>query len=949
MSSKNLVNTKDYIVVKGARENNLKNIDITIPKDKFVVITGLSGSGKSSLAFDTIYAEGQRRYLESLSSYARQFLGGNEKPDVDSIDGLSPSISIDQKTTSHNPRSTVGTVTEIYDYLRLLYARIGKPYCKNGHGLIKTLSTKQIVDNIFKFEDNSKIQILSPIVMQEKGTFKNKFEELKRIGFLRLRVDNNIYSLDEEIELDKNKKHTIEIIIDRVVLNKDTPTRSRIYEAVEKALKESNGKVTVLCDESEYSYSQTHACDVCGFSIPELEPRLFSFNSPIGACKYCNGLGFTYEPDEAKIFVNKDLSIYEGGIEYYKNVITDPPYDLKKMMAMWEHYKIDMFKPVKNLTKEERSIILYGSDEPISYSIELSNGKKVESQEYIEGVANLIKRRYHETTSEAAREFYSKFMSNIPCNVCHGKKLSDESLSVKINETDIIELTEKNITSLSKFFLELSLSESDQKIANLALKEIVNRLSFLENVGLNYLTLSRAAATLSGGESQRIRLATQIGSSLTGVLYVLDEPSIGLHQKDNEKLINTLKNMRDLGNTLIVVEHDEDTMMASDHLIDIGPGAGIYGGNVVAQGTVEEVMKNHDSITGKYLSKKLKIEVPKTRRGGNGKVIEIIGASGNNLKNVDVKFPLGKFIAVTGVSGSGKSTLVNETLIKGIEQKISNPFIIPKPFKKIKGTEFIDKLVKVSQDPIGRTPRSNPATYVSVFDDIRDLYTKTKESKARGYDKGRFSFNVKGGRCENCCGDGVIKIEMHFLPDVYVKCTECGGKKYNEETLQVLYKGKSIYDVLEMSVDEAIEFFYDNPQIKRKLDLMHDVGLSYLKLGTPSTQLSGGEAQRIKLAKYLQKKPTGKTIYVLDEPTTGLHVHDISKLINVLNFIVDHGDTVIVVEHNLDLIKVADYIIDLGPDGGDNGGRVIATGTPEQIIHKKEVSYTGEFLEKIME
>lgn len=949
MKNNKVSNTKDFIVVKGARENNLKNIDITIPKDKFVVITGLSGSGKSSLAFDTIYAEGQRRYLESLSSYARQFLGGNEKPDVDSIDGLSPSISIDQKTTSHNPRSTVGTVTEIYDYLRLLYARIGKPYCKNNHGLIKTMSTKQIVDKIFEIEDNSKLQILSPIVIQEKGTFKNKFEELKRLGYLRLRVDNNIYSLDEDIELDKNKKHNIDIIVDRIILNKDKPTRSRIYEAVEKSLKESNGKVIVLTEEFETMYSQTHACDTCGFFIPELEPRLFSFNSPIGACKYCNGLGFTYEPDVKKIIPNDNLTINEGGIEYYKNVINDPPYDLKKMFALWEHYGINRDTPLKQLDDYQLNILLNGSDEPISYSIELNQKRKVENTEFLEGIATLIKRRYHETSSEMAREFYSKFMSNIDCKKCKGKKLSEESLSVKIGTKNIIELTEMNITNLSNFFLELELDENDKKIANLALKEIVNRLSFLENVGLNYLTLSRTASTLSGGESQRIRLATQIGSSLTGVLYVLDEPSIGLHQKDNEKLIDTLKKMRDLGNTLIVVEHDEDTMRASDHLIDIGPGAGMYGGNVVAQGTIEEVMKTKDSITGQYLSKKLQIEVPTTRRSGNGKVIEITGASGNNLKNIDVKFPLGKFVAVTGVSGSGKSTLVNETLVKAIEQKLNDPFILPKPFKKIKGVEFIDKIVKVSQEPIGRTPRSNPATYVSVFDDIRDLYTRTTEARARGYDKGRFSFNVKGGRCDNCNGDGLIKIEMHFLPDVYVKCSECGGRKYNEETLQVLYKGKSIYDVLEMSVDEAIEFFYDNPQIKRKLDLMNDVGLSYLKLGTPSTQLSGGEAQRIKLAKYLQKKPTGKTIYVLDEPTTGLHIHDIAKLVKVLNYIVDHGDTVVVVEHNLDLIKVADYIIDLGPDGGDNGGKIIATGTPEQIISKKDVSYTGEFLEKIMD
>lgn len=939
--------SKDYIIVKGARENNLKNIDIVIPKNKFVVITGLSGSGKSSLAFDTIYAEGQRRYLESLSSYARQFLGGNEKPDVDSIDGLSPAISIDQKTTSHNPRSTVGTVTEIYDYLRLLFARIGKPHCVNGHGIIKTLSIKQIVDNVFEYNIGDKIQILSPIINQEKGTFKNKIEELKRLGYLRVRVDGDILSLDDEINLEKNKKHNIDIIVDRVILNKDNLTRSRIYESIEKAIKESKGKVAILINDTEVKYSINHACDICGFSIPDLEPRLFSFNSPVGACKYCNGLGFTYEPDIEKIFPHKELTIRFGGIAYFKNVMDSPTFDLKKQMALWKHYNIDIDTPISELSKADLDIILFGSSEPISYFLE-SDKKKHEYFDMIEGIYDLIKRRYHETSSEMAREFYSKFMSNIPCNVCCGQRLSKEALSVKINEQNIIELTEKNITKLIDFFLEIQLDENDKKIAQLALNEIVNRLSFLNNVGLNYLTLSRSASTLSGGESQRIRLATQIGSSLTGVLYVLDEPSIGLHQKDNEKLIETLKKMRDLGNTLIVVEHDEDTMMASDYLIDIGPKAGEYGGEVIAAGTVDEVMKNEKSITGQYLSKKMKIAVPKNRRGGNGKVIELTGASGNNLKKVNIKIPLNKLIAVTGVSGSGKSTLVNETLVKAIEKQISNPFIVPAPYKAIKNTKFVDKIVKVSQDPIGRTPRSNPATYVSVFDDIRDLFARTKEAKARGYEKGRFSFNVRGGRCENCQGDGLIKIEMHFLPDVYVKCSDCGGRKYNEETLQVLYKGKSIYDVLEMSIGEAVEFFYEIPEIKRKLELMCDVGLDYIKLGASSTHLSGGEAQRIKLAKYLQKKPTGKTIYVLDEPTTGLHIHDIAKLIEVLNRIVNNGDTVIVVEHNLDLIKMADYIIDMGPDGGEDGGQVVATGTPEQIVEQKDKSYTGQFLEKFL-
>ncbi|MDE5841734.1 MAG: excinuclease ABC subunit UvrA [Malacoplasma sp.] len=946
----NKYNSRDYIIVKGARENNLKNIDIVIPKNKFVVITGLSGSGKSSLAFDTIYAEGQRRYLESLSSYARQFLGGNEKPDVDSIEGLSPAISIDQKTTSHNPRSTVGTVTEIYDYLRLLFSRIGKPYCPNGHGIISTVSIKQMVDTVFQYEQGSKIQILSPIINQEKGTFKNKIEELKRQGYLRLRIDGSIYSLDDEIELEKTKKHNIDILIDRIILNEDTVTKSRIYDAIEKSIKESKGKVVILINEKELFFSLNHACDVCGFSIPELEPRFFSFNSPIGACKGCNGIGFNFLPDKEKIVPNPNLSLNEGAVAYFKNVMIAPTFDLKKEMQIWKDHNVDLNKPFKNLSKEEKNVVFYGDEEIDELKVDIDKRSIYSSTGYFYrgGIANLIMRRFTETSSEKAREYYEKFMSNLNCPVCNGQKLSIEALSVKINEKNIIDLTEKNINDLINFFIELKLDETDKKIANLALKEVIDRLSFLENVGLDYLTLSRNASTLSGGESQRIRLATQIGSSLTGVLYVLDEPSIGLHQKDNEKLINTLKKMRDLGNTLLVVEHDEDTMKASDYLIDIGPKAGDNGGEVVACGTLDEVCKVKNSITAQYLSKKLKIEIPKKRRVGNGKTIELIGATGNNLKNVSVTFPLNKLIAITGVSGSGKSTLINETLIKGIEKKLTNPFEITAPFKDIKGLKNVDKVVKVSQDPIGRTPRSNPATYVSVFDDIRDLFANTKEAKARGFLKGRFSFNVTGGRCENCSGDGLIRIEMHFLPDVYVKCTDCNGKKYNEETLQVLYKGKSIYDVLEMSVLEARDFFYEIPEIKRKLDLMIDVGVDYLKLGTPSTHLSGGEAQRIKLAKYLQKRATGKTIYVLDEPTTGLHTHDIAKLIEVLNRIVNNGDTVIVIEHNLDLIKTADYVVDLGPDGGINGGQVVAYGTPEEIVDKKAVSYTGLFLEKVL-
>ncbi|BAC44701.1 excinuclease ABC subunit UvrA [Malacoplasma penetrans] len=946
----NKVNTRDFIVVKGARENNLKNVDIDIPKNKFVVMTGLSGSGKSSLAFDTIYAEGQRRYLESLSSYARQFLGGNEKPDVDSIEGLSPAISIDQKTTSHNPRSTVGTVTEIYDYLRLLFSRIGKPYCPNGHGLISTLSIKQMIDTVYENKEESKIQILSPIISQEKGTFKNKIEELKRQGYLRLRIDGNIYSLDDEIELEKTKKHNIDILIDRIILNNDTVTRSRIYDAIEKSVKEANGKVIVLVDDKELFFSQNHACNECGFSIPELEPRFFSFNSPVGACKSCNGIGFNFLPDTAKIVPDPSLSIKEGAIAYFRSVMMTPTMDLKREMSVWKEHDINLDVPFKELSKKEKNIIFYGDEDIGELKIDVNEQSIYSSSSFLynNGLVNLIMRRFSETQSERAREYYEKFMSNLSCPSCNGQKLSIEALSVKINNKNIIDLTEKNINDLTNFFIELELNETDRNIAHLALKEIVDRLSFLENVGLNYLTLSRSASTLSGGESQRIRLATQIGSSLTGVLYVLDEPSIGLHQKDNEKLIETLKKMRDLGNTLIVVEHDEDTIRASDYLIDIGPKAGDFGGEVVAAGTVSEVSENKKSITAQYLSGKLKIEVPSKRRHGNGKTIELVGASGNNLKNVTVSFPLNKLIAVTGVSGSGKSTLINETLIKGIEKKLTNPFIVPAPFKDIKGLKNVDKIIKVSQDPIGRTPRSNPATYVSVFDDIRDLFANTKEAKARGFQKGRFSFNVSGGRCENCSGDGLIKIEMHFLPDVFVKCESCNGKKYNQETLQVLYKGKSIYDVLEMSVVEARDFFYEIPEIKRKLDLMVEVGIDYLKLGTSSTHLSGGEAQRIKLAKYLQKRATGKTIYVLDEPTTGLHIHDIAKLITVLNRIVDNGDTVIVVEHNLDLIKCADYVIDLGPDGGINGGQLVAYGTPEEIIEKKAVSYTGLFLEKNM-
>ncbi|MGL5640218.1 MAG: excinuclease ABC subunit UvrA [Mycoplasmoidaceae bacterium] len=941
------INSKDYIIVKGARENNLKNLDINIPKNQLVVITGLSGSGKSSLAFDTIYAEGQRRYLESLSSYARQFLGGNEKPDVDSIEGLSPAISIEQKTTSNNPRSTVGTTTEIYDYFRLVFARIGKPFCPKGHGEIKTLTIQSIQERIFKNVEGTKLQILAPIIRSEKGTFHNKFKELLHLGYLRVRVNGEYYSLDDEIILEKNKKHDIDIVIDRVIINDDLITKSRVYEGIEKATNEAKGSVCLVIDNEEEVLSLNHSCNKCSFSIPELEPRLFSFNSPIGACSNCNGLGFKYEPDVSKLIPDANLSINDGAIDYFKNTQETSSVDWQKFEALLKHFKIDKNKKIIDFTPEELNHILYESEEKIEIRIRTVSGTLYNAFEHAEGIYSLIQRRHMSTTSELSREYYSKYMSNVQCPICLGKRLSENALCVKLNKKDIIDITEYTIDQCYNFFASLELNKEDAQIINLALNEIISRLSFLQDVGLNYLTLSRTASTLSGGESQRIRLATQIGSSLTGVLYVLDEPSIGLHQKDNNRLIDTLKKMRDLGNTLIVVEHDEDTMRLADYLIDIGPGAGQFGGEIVSHGTPSYVEKDKKSLTGQYLSKKKFIPIPKKNRTGNGKSLILTGASGHNLKNIDLKIPLNKLIAITGVSGSGKSTLINETLVKAIEKEISNPFITPLKYKKIQGIQNIDKVIKISQDPIGRTPRSNPATYVTVFDDIRDIYTNTKLSKERGYKKGRFSFNVKGGRCENCQGDGVKKIEMHFLPDVYIKCVECNGKKYNNETLSVLWKGKSIYDVLEMSVDSAIEFFQSVAQIKRKLQLMQDVGLGYIKLGEQATKLSGGEAQRIKIAKFLQKKATGKTLYVLDEPTTGLHIHDVSLLINVLNRIVDNGDTVIVIEHNLELIKVADYIVDIGPDGGSNGGEVVAEGTLKDIIDNKK-SYTGHFLSKII-
>jgi excinuclease ABC subunit A len=938
----------DKIIIKGASENNLKNISLEIPKNKLIVITGLSGSGKSSLAFDTIYAEGQRRYLQSLSTYARQFLSKNEKPNVESIEGLSPSIAIDQKSTGHNPRSTVGTITEIYDHLRVLFARVGKPICPKGHGPIQTQTLKQIVDNIFQLPEDEKIILLSPISLFEKGSLENTINSLKKEGFLRIRINGEIFSLDEEINLKNSEIKTIEIVIDRIVLNHDQETRSRLNDSVEIGLKEGKGKVILKKENEEILYSESFSCKKCNFIIPELEPRLFSFNSPIGACFKCKGLGYTIEPSIDKIIPDKSLSIIEGAIDFFKNANSALGIDSQKTLALMEHHNIDKNKAIKDLSKLELDYILYGTDEKINFTLHSSSGSKYEIVQSIEGVVNLIKRRHMETNSDVSRQYYSKYMTEAKCNKCLGKKLSKESLAVKIDNKDIIELTNYTIDSLIEFLNQIKLSESEEIISKPLLKEILERLNFLNDVGLNYLTLSRTSMTLSGGESQRIRLATQIGSHLTGVLYVLDEPSIGLHQKDNDRLIETLKYLRDLGNTLIVVEHDEETMMKADYLIDIGPGAGNNGGEVTAAGTVQEVMNNPNSLTGKYLSGELFIPVPKSRRSGNGKRIELKGAKGNNLKNVDLSIPLNKLIAVTGVSGSGKSSLILDTFVKAIQKNNFDPFVEPLPYNHILGSENIDKIVIVDQSPIGRTPRSNPATYVSVFDDIRDIFSAVPEAREKGYTKSRFSFNVKGGRCENCQGDGVLRIAMHFLPDVFIQCSECEGKKYNEETLLVKYKGKSIFDILSMSVEEALLFFENIPSVFMKLKLMNDVGLGYLKLGSQATTLSGGEAQRIKLSKFLQKRPTGKTIYVLDEPTTGLHTADVEKLLKILQRIVNNGDTVLVVEHNLDLIKCADHIIDVGPGGGINGGEIIATGTPEQVINNKN-SITAKYLkEKIL-
>ena len=929
----------DKIIIKGARENNLKNIDLEIPKNKLVVMTGVSGSGKSSLAFDTIYAEGERRYIESLSAYARQFLGGSDKPDVDSIEGLSPSISIDQKTTNNNPRSTVGTVTEIYDYLRLLFARIGTPYCPIHHKPIKSQSIEEMVNKVLELGEGTKIEILSPVVHGEKGTHQDLFDDLRKKGFTRVRVNGELTDLSEEIKLEKNKKDNIYVVIDRIVVSPDE--RSRIFEAIEISTKMADGKVLIhIIDGEEFIMSEHYACPECNFSLPELEPRLFSFNAPYGACPECKGLGIKQHLSLDLLIPDKNKTILEGGI---KGFSIDQNMALTQLETVCDYFNIDLTKKIKDFTKEELNIILYGTNKVLDYEYVSKNGNKRYVKDTYEGIVNNYERRYIETNSKWIRDWLGTFMVDQACPKCHGARLNDNVLAVKINHKNIFEVCNYSIKELSEFMENLKLTKEQEQISNLIVKEIKNRLSFLNNVGLGYLTLSREASTLSGGESQRIRLATQIGSKLTGVLYVLDEPSIGLHQKDNDRLINSLKEMRDLGNTLIVVEHDEDTMRAADFLVDVGPGPGAEGGYIVAKGTPEEVMKNPNSLTGKYLSGELKIEVPKKRRKGNGNYIEIKGAKENNLKNINVKIPLGTMTLVTGVSGSGKSTLVNEILLKALRSKVYGTMVVPGKHKEIKGIDDIDKVVDISQDPIGRTPRSNPATYVGVFDDIRDLFAEMKESKIKGYDKGRFSFNVKGGRCEACCGDGVKKIEMHFLPDVYVPCDVCHGTRYNSETLEVKYKGKNISEVLDMRVSEALEFFNASPKIKNKLQTMVDVGLSYIKLGQSAPTLSGGEAARVKLAKELQKKPTGKSVFILDEPTTGLHTDDIKKLLVILQRIVDNGDTVIIIEHNLDVIKCADYIVDLGPNGGNDGGKVIATGTPEQVAKNKD-SYTGQYL-----
>ena len=940
---------EDKIIIKGAKEHNLKNVDLELPRNKFIVFTGLSGSGKSSLAFDTIYAEGQRRYVESLSAYARQFLGQMEKPNVEYIEGLSPAISIDQKTTSKNPRSTVGTVTEIYDYLRLLFARVGEVHCSVCGAKISQMNIQEIVDNMMEFTERTKLKILSPVFRGQKGTHKKLIENIKKEGFVRIRVNGENYEVTDEIDLSKNKKHNIEVVVDRIVIKDGI--ESRLTDSIETAVKLSDGLVIAqIIDGEEILYSTKFACPEHGVGIEELSPRMFSFNAPFGACETCNGLGESKEVDPDLVIPNKDLSIKQGAIAAWGSVgVNDDTYYSKMVQSLANHFGVSIETPVKDLPEEFVHELLYGTNNVmVQFIYESKYGGRREYQAYFEGVIPNLERRYRETNSEYSRDKIEEYMAETPCPKCKGARLKKEVLSVLVDGKNIMEVTDFSVNELVEYIENINLSEKQKFIAHEILKEIRGRAIFLRDVGLDYLNLSRKAGTLSGGEAQRIRLATQIGSALVGVLYVLDEPSIGLHQRDNDRLIKTLRHLTDIGNTLIVVEHDEDTMRECDYIVDIGPGAGVHGGQIVAQGTLEEILDNPNSITGQYLSGKKEIQIPEITREGNGNFIEIVKANENNLKNINVKFPLGKFTCITGVSGSGKSTLINDILYKGIASKINKLRDRPGKHKEIKGIENIDKIINIDQSPIGRTPRSNPATYTGVFDMIRDLFASTNEAKARGYQKGRFSFNIKGGRCEACKGDGIIKIEMHFLPDVYVPCEVCKGERYNRETLQVKYKDKTIADVLDMNVEEALKFFENIPNIKRKLETLMDVGLSYIKLGQPSTQLSGGEAQRIKLATELSKRPTGKTLYILDEPTTGLHMADVDKLIQVLQKLADTGNSIVVIEHNLDVIKTCDYIIDLGPEGGDKGGKIVATGTPEEVS-KVEGSYTGKFLKKYFE
>ena len=933
------------IIIRGARENNLKNIDLNLPKNKLIVMTGVSGSGKTSLAFDTIYAEGQRRYVESLSAYARQFLDNVDKPDVDQIEGLSPAISIDQKTTSKNPRSTVGTVTEIYDYLRLLFSRIGRPTCPHHHIEITSDTYEQMTDKIYKYPEDSRVVILGIVAENQKGTFEKTIEILRKDGFTKIVIDDEMVDLDEEITIDKNKKHNIYVVIDRLKLTKEN--RSRIYESIETAATHGNGKLYVEVNGEKMLLSEHYACPYCDFTVPKLEPAMFSFNSPLGACPKCKGLGIISRLDVDLLVVNPELSIADGAIRYLKNIVFTENIEWQQYKKLCDFYNIDIFKPFKDLTEDQQDILLHGSKEPIQYEIHTSGGITMKKNKHIEGLVELIERRYQETSSSFQREYYGSYLSEQTCPECGGKRLSPMILSVLINGKNIHDFTNLSVHDALNFVNNLELTETEAQISKIILKEIRSRLEFLDNVGLNYLTLSRRAGTLSGGESQRIRLATQIGSHLTDVLYVLDEPSIGLHQRDNEKLINSLKLMRDAGNSLIVVEHDEEIMRESDYIVDVGPGAGVHGGKIVAAGTYEEFEGFTNSLTADYLYGRRKIEVPKIRRSGNGKSLKIYGCKENNLKNIDVEIPLNKITCVTGVSGSGKSTLVNEIIGNAISKKLYKSKVHVGLHDRMEGIEYIDKIIDIDQSPIGRTPRSNPATYTGVFDLIRDLFAQTKESLVRGYSKSRFSFNVKGGRCETCGGDGVIRIAMHFLPDVYIECSQCHGKRYNRETLEVKYHDKSIADVLDMTVEDALKFFENIPNIKSRLQTLYDVGLGYIKLGQSSTTLSGGEAQRVKLASELYKKVTEGSIYILDEPTTGLHTADIARLVDVLNRLVDSGATIIIIEHNLDIIKISDNIIDLGPEGGDFGGSLIATGTPEQIA-ENEQSYTGHFLKKVL-